>query len=274
MPMMLTYTPGRTDDGATDRIHGPYEPPPFQYYPSGNVFPPPPGVNGEDPYNPHSFTRANQSRRDTSHRRRRATFTDGKRKYGGDRARSHLPKEMYPKPSGKQPRLKIDIPPFLAWATNTGADSDWDSDTPRTTLEFIQPILEAIHETLKDQPSDRRAKIYKRALELEKQTLESEHPMFASAEAAGNDSPASASKHPVSPAQKVPTGTEENMHAIQIEDSVHQHLLDEYHNVSQDFYDDFQELLSFYFPLSSSHALAHKCWGAFNLVFSVGHHPC
>lgn len=171
------------------------------------------------------------------------------------------------KPS--QPNMKIEIPPFLSWAANAEIECYWYEDSPETSEESIERILEAVHDTLLEQRNFRWQKLYRRALSLTKVDIERAHgPIQTSA----SDKPASTVHTETNDAGCEPLKHSDHDSTNAPKDVQHQdesHLLEACQANCKNLCAMMFELLSFYFPLSATHSLAEKCWGALHAVLAV-----
>ena len=59
----------------------------------------------------------------------------------------------------------------------------------------------------------------------------------------------------------------------EITDHVHRKLLKECERNVQDLYTIVSEVLDYFLPLSTNHALVEKCWGAFEVILDVSFSP-
>lgn len=61
---------------------------------------------------------------------------------------------------------KIHIPHFLSWATNSKSTQAKDDTLPESSIEYIEKILDNIHDTLMERKADQHKKVYRRTREI------------------------------------------------------------------------------------------------------------
>jgi hypothetical protein len=165
---------------------------------------------------------------------------------------------------------KIEVPPFLSWATSDKQDESGENDEKTETSEYVERILEAIHESLKGQEPESKSKAYKRAREASQESVEKAYPLLlkdSSPESTSSPSvpqEESGASSSASPAQNKPPET--NPH---LSDPLHLILLKVANGKIRDLYQRFAELVGFYAPQPSGHAMISKCWGTFEMIMSV-----
>ena len=199
------------------------------------------------------------------------TSSTGRRRHTASREGSNSEIQSRPELSRNDAAIKVSISPFLSWAANARAELDWDDDVSERPVEYIQRILEAVHERLKSQWPGQRAKMYKRAFELSKEQLERTHPSPKSKPKKKDDTlDPHTQRHGTSLYnEESDQNPKSDVEPEAIWDSVHEVLFKKLKFAGHNLHEKLEELLSFYLPLSSNHALVHKCWGALDKVLSV-----
>lgn len=169
------------------------------------------------------------------------------------------------------PKLKMWIPPFLSWATSNRPDTRNDKDRSRS--EHIERILESVHITLREQANKSNRKLYAMSLELNRNELDNTYPFIKSLDADAARKEELPSE--ISAADRTEVKFEPahfSVGEVDSDDVIHVELLKKCNETTKELLQSIEEFLSFYLPLTCKHAVAMKCWGAFETILSVSLH--
>jgi hypothetical protein len=174
--------------------------------------------------------------------------------------------------------LKVQIPPFLSWATSSDSGSGNVADNSPTSGEHVDRILESIHITLKSRRTDRNGKIYRLSFERRRDELEEDYSslLFGDKKTGTKEESSSGDRNePENSEADQSTAETFGAHGIDPQDAVHMGLLKSCNDANIELFRNFETFLSYYLSLSSNHTVAQKCWGAFAtiLMVSVPAHP-
>jgi hypothetical protein len=179
-----------------------------------------------------------------------------------------------PKSASEDVSSKIHIPHFLSWATNSKSARADNGVISESSIEYIEKILDNIHDTLMDRKAYQHKKIYRRTREISQGEL---HLQFSSFQDELTTSRTSETSVPTSDA--LGTGdpaTEQRQQRYEsaaMFDIVHQSMISNCILKVKNIWKVFFELLALFIPLSSpsvtDHTLVRKCCGALSALITV-----
>jgi hypothetical protein len=179
-----------------------------------------------------------------------------------------------PKSASEDVSSKINIPHFLSWATNSKSARRENGASSESSIEYIEKILDNIHDTLIDRKADQLKRIYRRTREVSQGEL---HLQFSSFEDELTTSKTSETSVPTPGALGIgdpANGKRQQRHESDgISDIVHQSMIVNCIMKIETIWKVFFELLALFIPLSSpsvkDHTLVRKCCGALSALITV-----
>lgn len=169
---------------------------------------------------------------------------------------------------------KINTPRFLSWASPSKVKGYYDQSSNTGPVDYSVRVLDSMHDLLGSHTRlehTTRAHVYKWSREIYRVELLRQRP---SLQAAGErDTP----ETPVSALPTAQKTTEPSTSSDQVNsvsttgatDSIHARVLQECEKLAQDMFKHVSEIIDYFIPLTTTHSILERCWGAFEVILKV-----
>jgi hypothetical protein len=169
---------------------------------------------------------------------------------------------------------KIHTPHFLSWATNSKSAHAKDDTLSESSIEYIENILDNIHDTLMERKVGQHKRVYRRMIEISQGELRLQ---FSPLKDGSTIRRKSGTSVPILGALKIGDlandWRQQSHESAAMFDVVQQSMITSCNSKVENIWKVFFDLLALFIPLSSpsmtDHALVRKCCGAFSTLITV-----